>query len=189
MCRDATPDESRPPSFAAKPAGLRVVAIAAMAENRVIGAGNALPWNLPEDLKWFREATRGKTLLMGRKTYASIGRPLPHRRTLVLSRFTDAIAGVEVIADLDRIAALLPAGGELWVCGGAELYALTLSWWDELLLTRVRRTVPGDAYFPRFEHLMDRAGVIRETSDFTIERYQPAPWRLASSQGDGLPRE
>ena len=88
----------------------------------------------------------------------------------------------------------LPDGGIIWV-GRAkpeelpELYALTLSWWDELLLTRVRRTVPGDAYFPRFEHLMDRAGVIRETSDFTIERYQPAPWRLASSQGDGLPRE
>jgi len=150
---------------------VRVVAIAAMAQNRAIGAGNTLPWNLPEDLKFFRESTRGKTLLMGRKTYASIGRPLPNRRTLVLSRSAVSIPGVEVIANLAAIGPLLPAGGELWICGGAEIYAQTLSWWDELFLTRVKRTVEGDAFFPTFEHLLILSDVVREARDFTIERY------------------
>ncbi len=154
-----------------KPANLRVVAIAAMAENRAIGAGNALPWHLPEDLKFFRESTRGKTLLMGRKTYASIGRPLPNRRTLVLSRAAVAIEGVEVIHDLARLADVMPDGGEVWVCGGAEIYAQTLPWWDELFLTRVKRTVEGDAFFPTFEHLLILSDVVREAREFTIERH------------------
>jgi len=148
-----------------------VVAIAAMAENRAIGAANALPWNLPEDMKFFRESTRGKTLLMGRKTYASIGRPLPGRRTLVLSRSAAPIAGVEVIGSLDLISRLIPAGGELWICGGAEIYTQTLPWWDELLLTCVKRTVEGDAFFPKFEHLMTLSEVVHEAREFTIGRY------------------
>ena len=154
-----------------KPPDVRVIAIAAMAQNRAIGAGNALPWNLPEDLKFFRESTRGKTLLMGRKTYASIGRPLPGRRTLVLSRSVTPISGVEVINELGAITRLMPAGGELWICGGAEIYTLTLPWWDEVLITRVKRTVEGDAFFPKFEHLMILSEVVREARDFTIERH------------------
>jgi dihydrofolate reductase len=155
-------------------APLRVVAIAAMAENRVIGRGNALPWNLPEDLKWFRECTRGKTLLMGRKTYASIGRPLPHRRTLVLSRSPVLIPGVSVVADLAGLPAETGNDSELWVCGGAEIYALTLHWWDELLLTRIKRTIhDGDAFFPSFEDRFELEEVIRETPDLRIERHVP----------------
>jgi dihydrofolate reductase len=155
----------------AKPSGMHVVAIAAMAENRAIGAGNALPWNLPEDLKFFRESTRGKTLLMGRKTYAAIGRPLPGRRTLVLSRSSTPITGVEVINDLGALAKMPVVPEELWVCGGAEIYALTLPWWDELYLTRVKRTVEGDAFFPRFEHLLSLGDVVREAREFTIQRH------------------
>lgn len=147
------------------------MAIAAMTANRVIGAANALPWNLPEDLKWFRESTRGKTLLMGRKTYASIGRPLPHRRTLVLTRSPAPIPGVEIVAGLGAVSSRLGAAEELWICGGAEVYALTLPWWDELLLTRVKIEAAGDAYFPRFEHRMILSEVLRETRDFTIERH------------------
>lgn len=158
-----------------------------MAENRVIGRGNQLPWNVPEDLKWFRECTRGKTLLMGRKTYASIGRPLPLRRTLVLSRSAAPIAGVSVVADLTQAAAsVLPvaaaagrppgegASPELWICGGAEIYTLTLPCWDELLLTRIKRTIQdGDAFFPPFEDRFEMEEVIRETADLRIERYVP----------------
>lgn len=158
-----------------KPADVRVVAIAAMAQNRAIGSGNTLPWNLPEDMKFFRESTRGKTLLMGRKTYASIGRPLPNRRTFVLSRSAMPITGVEVITGLGALAPLLPADSELWICGGAEVYALTLPWWDELLLTRVKRTVEGDAFFPKFEHLLILSEVVREAKEFTIDRYVTAP--------------
>jgi len=151
--------------------GVRVVAIAAMAENRAIGQGNEIPWQVPEDMKWFREATRGKTLLMGRKTYESIGRPLPHRRTLVLTRSSASIEGVEVIADLAQLPRVLGDGPELWVCGGAEIYQLTLPWWEELWLTRIKRTVDGDAFFPVFEHRMYLAGVERETEDMCVQRY------------------
>jgi dihydrofolate reductase len=170
-----TPASALPP----KPVGLRVLAIAAMAENRVIGAGNALPWSLPEDLRWFRDCTRGKILLMGRKTYASIGRPLPKRRTLVLTRDPHAapIEGVELVPDLAaamHLASEAPAaegGGELWICGGAEIYALTLPLWDELLLTRVKQTIAGDAFFPPFEHALAPQEVLRDTPELRIERH------------------
>lgn len=171
----------------AKPAGVRVIAIAAMAENRVIGRGNSLPWQLPDDLSWFRECTRGRTLLMGRKTFASIGRPLPQRRTIVLSRTAAPLAGVEVVRDLAELGPLLaapfapasgpsaPAVSELWICGGAGLYALTLPWWDELLLTRVKRTIPdGDAFFPPFERRLRLREIVRETPELRIERHLPA---------------
>ncbi len=156
-----------------KPAGLRVVAIAAMAENRAIGNANTLPWNLPEDMKWFRESTRGKTLLMGRKTCESIGRALPGRRTLVLTRSATPIFGLELVNDLAAAARLAAEGGaeELWICGGAEVYAHTLPWWDELLLTRVKRAVEGDAFFPGFEQRLRLAGIVMETPEMRIERH------------------
>lgn len=156
---------------AKKPAGVRVIAIAAMAENRVIGRGNELPWHLPDDLKWFRESTVGKTLLMGRKTFASIGKPLPKRRTIVLSRSADAIEGVDVVRDLSEIASVLGETKELLVVGGTQVYELTRDWWDELLLTRVKRTVEGDAYFPRFEDRMQFIEVVKETDELRIERH------------------
>jgi dihydrofolate reductase len=153
---------------------VRVVAIAAMAENRVIGRGDALPWSLPDDMKWFRECTRGKTLLMGRKTFASIGRPLPNRRTIVLSRAPAPVAGVTVIGGLDALPGAVADAHELWVCGGAEIYALTLPWWDELLLTRVRCTIEdGDAFFPPFEDVFELEEVVRETPQLRIERHVP----------------
>jgi dihydrofolate reductase len=155
----------------AKPAGLRVVAIAAMAENRVIGRGDELPWNLPDDMKWFSENTRGKTLLMGRKTFESIGKPLPKRRTVVLSRSADAIEGVDIIHDLSGLTSATGDLNELWVAGGMQVYELTKHWWDELLLTRVKRTVEGDAFFPRFEDRMQLVEVVRETDEMRIERY------------------
>lgn len=157
-----------------RPRGVRVVAIAAMAENRAIGSGNALPWNLPDDMKWFRQSTKGKTLLMGRKTFESIGRPLPNRRTVVLSRAAVPIPGVDVCASLADLEPLLHSHGasELWVCGGAEIYALTLLWWDELLLTRVKRRIEGaDAFFPAFEHRMCLNQIVLETPELTIERH------------------
>ncbi len=163
------------PAPSPKPPGLRVIAIAAMAENRVIGAGDALPWSVPEDLRWFRDSTRGKTLLMGGRTHRSIGRPLPHRRTLVLTRRSEGTPGVETVADPAAAAALALAGGarELWICGGAEVYALTMPWWDELLLTRIKGTFVGDVFFPEFEHRFRLADVVREAEAFTIERHVP----------------
>ena len=154
-----------------KPAGLRVIAIAAMAENRVIGRDNEIPWHLPDDMKWFRQTTLGKTLLMGRKTFASIGKPLPKRRTIVLSRSADGIEGVDVLHELSKIASILGGTKELFVVGGTQVYDLTRGWWDELLLTRVKRTVEGDAFFPRFEDRMQMVEVVMETDELRIERY------------------
>lgn len=156
---------------AKKPAGVRVIAIVAMAENRVIGRGNELPWHLPEDLKWFRQSTTGKTLLMGRKTFASIGKPLPKRRTIVLSRSVDVIEGVDVVNDLSQIGPILGDTKELLIVGGTQVYELTRDWWDELLLTRVKRTVEGDAFFPKFEDRMQLVEVVMETDDLRIERH------------------
>ena len=142
-----------------------------MAENRVIGAGNRMPWNLPEDFKWFRQQTTGKTLLMGRKTHESIGRPLPKRRTLVLSRTSGPLDGVTVVRSLEE--AEREAGDDgLWICGGAEIYALTVDRWTEAFVTRVKRTVEGDAYFPEFESRFPVPVVVRDTDDFTILHYR-----------------
>ena len=170
MTSSANPHSAlRDPQFV----GPRLIAIVAMAENRVIGAGNKLPWHLPEDFKWFKQQTLGKTLLMGRKTFVSIGRPLPGRTTLVLSRSAAEIPGVTVIHSLDAIAAVAPAATEIMVCGGAEIYALTQAQWSEVFVTRVKRTVEGgDAFFPAFEHLFAAPDVVRDTPEFTILHYR-----------------
>lgn len=160
------------PSWVRFELGMKYTAIVAMAENRVIGAGNKLPWHLPEDFKWFKSQTAGKTLLMGRKTHESIGRPLPNRRTLVLSRTSGPIEGVTVVrtlADAEREASDV---AEIWVCGGAEVYGLTLNRWSEVFVTRVKRTVAGDAYFPEFEAGFPEPQVVRDTPEFTILHYR-----------------
>lgn len=146
-------------------------AIAAIAHNRAIGHQNKIPWHLPEDFRWFKETTLGNTLVMGRKTFESIGRPLPGRRTVVLSRSAFQHPGVTSIPDLESLNGL-PAHGTLFICGGAQVYEQALPRCAELLLTRVKRTVEGDAFFPPFEHLFERAEVIRDTPEFTIERWR-----------------
>lgn len=128
-----------------------LVLIAAMAENRVIGRDGDLPWRLPEDLKRFKRLTLGKTILMGRKTWVSLGRPLPERQNWVLTR--DAAFrpdGASVFADLP--AALAAHGdGELTIIGGADLYRQTLPMATRLELTLVHGNVDGDARFPAFD--------------------------------------
>jgi dihydrofolate reductase len=148
----------------------RFKAIAAMSENRVIGQGNRIPWHLPEDFKWFKQLTTGHVLIMGRKTFESIGRPLPNRETMVLSRRGFAHPGVRTVASLDE---LDPASEsrEMFICGGAEIYALALPRCSELYLTLVHRTVEGDAFMPPFEHLFQPAGVVLERPEFTVQKY------------------
>jgi dihydrofolate reductase len=128
-----------------------VTLIAAMARNRVIGRDNGLPWRLPEDLRRFRTLTLGKAVLMGRRTFESIGRALPGRDNLVLTRDAGFHAeGCRVFSRLD--AALNAAGeGELMVIGGADIYAQTIALATRMHLTLIDANVPGDAYFPCFE--------------------------------------
>ncbi|CAM5764811.1 dihydrofolate reductase [Labrys miyagiensis] len=132
-----------------------VIMVAAMAHNRVIGVDNGLPWRMRSDLKQFRAATMGKPLIMGRKTYQSIGRPLPGRRTIVVTRDKAfAAEGVEVADGLEtaltrgqEIAAEMGADAVV-VAGGAAIYAQALAKADGLLLTELDLEAKGDAVFP-----------------------------------------
>ncbi|MEH3118966.1 MAG: dihydrofolate reductase [Methylorubrum populi] len=136
----------------------RIALIAAIARNGVIGRDNGLAWRLSSDLKRFKALTMGKPILMGRKTWDSIGRPLPGRRSLVLTRDRSlAIPNVEVVHDWEEARAAA-RGDALMVVGGAEIYALALPHTDRLHLTEVDAAPDGDAYFPTF----DRAA-FRET--------------------------
>ncbi|MCO4291435.1 dihydrofolate reductase [Solitalea sp. MAHUQ-68] len=121
--------------------------IVAKAENNVIGNNNTLIWHLPADLKYFKNLTTGNTIIMGRKTYDSIGKPLPNRRNIVISRNTDLkIAGCEVVNSLDE--ALKMSGNEehVFIIGGAEIYKQALNKVDTLYITEVKSTFEGDAF-------------------------------------------
>ncbi|NWE19294.1 dihydrofolate reductase [Pseudomonas sp. P7548] len=132
--------------------------IAALGENRVIGVDNSMPWHLPGDFKYFKATTLGKPIIMGRKTWDSLGRPLPGRLNLVVSRQTDlALEGAEVFPSLDAAVeraeawALEQGADELMLIGGAQLYAQGLEQADRLYLTRVVLSPEGDAWFPEFD--------------------------------------
>ena len=134
-----------------KSQGPRIALIAALDRHRVIGKKNQLPWHLPEDLKRFKALTTGHAILMGRKTWESIGRPLPKRRNIVLSRRTDLDLpeGVERVSTPEEALGLLADERMLFVIGGGEVYARFLSIADELFLTEVHTDVEGgDAFFP-----------------------------------------
>lgn len=148
-----------------------LTAIAAMAANRVIGCQGRLPWHLPEDFQWFKSVTMGHVLVMGRKTFESIGRPLPGRETVVLSRGGFSHPGVKVIPDLSELARW-PAGRRLFLCGGAQLYALALPFCADLYLTQVLREASGDVFFPPFEERFALEAVVKETPDFRILHFR-----------------
>ncbi|MGB0578510.1 MAG: dihydrofolate reductase [Limisphaerales bacterium] len=142
--------------------------IAAMSLNRVIGNGPDIPWHIPEDFKWFKQTTMGQVLVMGRKTYESIGRPLPGRETVVLSRSGFADERVKTIASIDELEV---DAREVFICGGGQIYAQLLSRCDVLYLTLVKREVEGDAFFPAFEDEFDLDETVRVEDEFEIRRY------------------
>lgn len=127
--------------------------IAAMSENRVIGRGGDLPWRLPDEMKHFMKVTTGHTVVMGRKTFESIGcKPLPNRRNIVLTRREDYHAdGVEVVSDLKQALSRVPADEEVFICGGEQVYREAMPMADRLYLTVVHTQLQGDAHFPAFD--------------------------------------
>jgi dihydrofolate reductase len=131
---------------------LRLSLIAAVAANGVIGRGKDLPWHLRDDLKRFKRLTVGHTILMGRRTYESIGRPLPKRRSLVLSRNPEFLAdGVEVARDLGTALRACAGDEEVFVIGGRGVYEVAMQRADRLCLTDVEAEVEGDVYFPEVD--------------------------------------
>jgi dihydrofolate reductase len=177
------------------PAVKHFKAIAAMSENRVIGRGNAIPWHLPEDFKWFKRVTSGHVVIMGRKTFESLGKPLPNRINIVLSLYSGAwtARGKTAVEEpfqfplpkLDSVTAtdlrvikdflkLSPAESPLdyFICGGAQIYAQALPLCSDLYLTLVKRTVEGDAFFPPFEDRFKLVEVLAEYPEFNILHYR-----------------
>ncbi len=180
-----------------------MLAIAAMSRNRVIGKGSSIPWRIPAELKWFRRMTLGGVVVMGRKTFESLPKPLDGRVTVVLThdprrllederfreRYGDAVVrasahGSGAVAELHLpklplaqvrlargIESFAEPGVKTWLCGGAQVYERFLGQCTDLYLSVVDRDVEGDAYFPRFEHLFEPAGVVEEFPEFRVHHY------------------
>lgn len=149
--------------------------IAAMAANRVIGREQTIPWRLSGDLWHFRETTWGHPVIMGRKTYESIGQPLPGRRNLVVTRNGDFTArGCELAPSLEVALALCADADKVFVIGGEQLYDQALPLADTIILTTLQREVEGDAFFPVFEPEFSRVGseTMNEPELYRIEVYR-----------------
>ncbi|MDA8094079.1 MAG: dihydrofolate reductase [Betaproteobacteria bacterium] len=145
-------DTVAPDAHAPADAARRISIIAALARNRTIGANNALPWRLPEDLKRFKTLTMGHHILMGRKTFESIGRALPGRTTVIITRQSDYQApGCLTVHSLEEALQASRADDEIFFVGGAELYAQALPCANRLYLTEIQADVAGDACFPAFD--------------------------------------
>ena len=187
-----------------------MIAVAAMSLNRVIGRDNQIPWRLPEDFRWFKQLTTGHFVMMGRKTFESLGRPLPNRTNIVVSRTPTKLARDEkfratfgparvghwrarlgrpyqlgfdrftdrdvwVVRDPRKLAeahAAVRPGRELFLIGGAQLYAQLLDRCSDLYLSVVQREVEGDAHFPEFEDRFDFVDVPLRTPDFEVRHYR-----------------
>jgi dihydrofolate reductase len=145
-------------------------AVAAMAANRIIGRDGALPWRLPEDMKFFRTLTTGHPVVMGRKTWESLGKPLPNRRNIVLSRTMSPVEGAEVVRSVEALNALhLP--GDVYVIGGAEIYKLLMPECAAVYLTVLTAEAEGDTRFPEFEDDFPKVTVLQRLDGV-------AEWRL-----------
>jgi dihydrofolate reductase len=126
--------------------------IVARASNGVIGKDNQLPWRLPADLKYFKAVTMGKPIVMGRKTFESIGRPLPGRQNIVVTRNPDFIsAGITVVHSVEAAIAAANEAAEIMLIGGTELYTLSLALADRIYLTAIHQDFDGDAHFPALD--------------------------------------
>ena len=148
-------------------------AIAAMSLNRVIGNKNNIPWHLPKDFKWFKKTTMGHVLVMGRKTFNSIGRPLPGRDTVVLTRNPESIIGIPTFSSIEAFEQADEfQKRKIFICGGAEIYRQTLEKCSDLFLTLVKQKIDGDTFFPDYESLFDTGTILHETEEFDIIHYR-----------------
>jgi len=154
---------------------MEIILIAAIASNRVIGKGNDIPWRIPGEQQRFKKITWGHTLIMGRKTYESIGRPLPGRRNIVVTRNeTYDAPGCEVTNSFDSALSLCEGEAKVFIIGGAQLYELSLARASSLILTVLERKVDGDTFFPEFtenDYLITKSESVTEPERYTVLWY------------------
>ena len=152
---------------------IQLTAIVAMTPDRVIGRAGTLPWHLPEDLAFFKRTTTGHPIVMGRKTYESIGRPLPKRRNIVLTRDSNWSAeGVEVIHRREELGQLPGIDGQVFIIGGSEIYAAFLPKLDDLLVSHVFEEHTGDTRFPEFESAFPESELLETHEAFEVRRWR-----------------
>lgn len=147
-----------------------------MSLNRVIGANGKIPWHLKEDFKWFKQTTMGGNLLMGRKTFESVGKALPGRTTYVLTTDTEKLKlplhqNMMYVSEEAVVNSIEPLPKTLWVCGGTAVYEKFIPQCTEVFLTIVLNEYEGDATMPEFEDLFQNSEIVRETKQFWIVRY------------------
>lgn len=154
-------------------AKLKLTAIVAMTPERVIGKDGGLPWHLPEDLKLFKRHTTGHPIVMGRKTWDSIGRPLPNRQSIVLTRDTGWSAeGAEVIHGPEDLQSIQLIDPQVYIIGGAQVYDAFMPQLDEILVSHVFENYPGDTHFPNFEKNFPNTTVEEQYETFELRRYK-----------------
>lgn len=150
-----------------------MTAVVAMTPARIIGRNGGMPWHLPEDLKTFKRLTMGHPILMGRKTWESIGRPLPGRQNIVLSR--DASfrpEGICVVRSLDALAGMEFTNPEVMVIGGAAVYSLLLPHIRRIWVSRIHHEYEGDTWFPAFEHLFPAPETVERYTEFDLLKFE-----------------
>ena len=148
--------------------------IVAMDNNRLIGSNNALPWHLPADLAFFKRTTMGKPIVMGRKTYESIGKPLPGRRNIVVTRNRNYRApGCDIVAGVDEAMSVCEPGPEIMLIGGASLYQQSIERANYLYITQIHHSFDGDTWFPEFD---DRLWSIESRDDFDPDESNVYPY-------------
>ncbi|MDP3850679.1 MAG: dihydrofolate reductase [Luteolibacter sp.] len=151
---------------------IQLTAIVAMTADRIIGRSGSLPWHLPEDLAFFKRVTSGHPVVMGRRTFKSIGRPLPGRRNIVLSRdATWSVPGVEVIHRPEDLHALPDLEGRVFIIGGSEIYAAFLPRTDDLLISHVFANHEGDTRFPEFARDFPESELLESHEAFEVRRW------------------
>lgn len=152
---------------------MHLTAIVAHDPNRLIGTGGDLPWRLPADLAFFKKTTSGHPIVMGRKTFESIGRALPKRQNIVLTRDREwTPEGVTVIHSPEELPQLqLEQADPVFIIGGAEIYAQFLPLLDDLLVTKVTKIYEGDTHFPEYEHLFEQAETLLTEDEFSVVRF------------------
>ena len=139
--------------------------IVAIAENNAIGKNNQLLWHMPNDLKHFKEITSGRTIIMGRKTFDSVGRPLPKRRNIVVTRQDIEIPGCEVVKSIDEGLALCAGEDEVFTGGGAEIYRQAMDKTDRIYLTIIHKEFDADTFFPEIDY--------SQWNEVSRERHEP----------------